>query len=1476
MKNLYYGFVSLLIALTLAVGCIEDPTTTNDVNVGGGSNKEFMSVTAALEIEAPTNSEASRTTLIDNNGGKVMWSEGDAIGAVSSDGTITKCVATSIDGDIAEFSVPTDTKYAIYPYSSSQSYNTQNETLSHSLLSNITLDGSKRVFNNEQNTMVAHLTGSNLAFKNLCGYIEVKLKGSQVVKHLALRNNAKSWDALSGLGTIDPSDANEPKITTGNNQNTTFNWIYATCSNVQLGSEATSFYFIVPPRTYENLSICIGTENGSYSITSTNAITVNRSKIRPLATIDVDNLVHSTTTDLSEQGVANCYIVPQSSDAGYYSFPAQKINDAAKISDVAYAHLVWSEQKQLVSQVNYNASTGVVSFKYGGGNLEGNALVAVLDANHNALWSWHIWCTDQPQMTTVRKAGETKMLGVLDRNIGATYTPTTAEECSAISESDATAAIGMYYQYGRPTPFPKPTSIKNTSTESTAFNASNYELIYGFRAQGQTFAASNEAYSQEVALSYPNRYFVVYYTDKSGASVSTSSTAYHTWYTPAYNAYSNGMNLWYSSRLNTVDKKSDNDPCPAGYVVDENNAASGYLHNVTYNRVGWGSDAAKTYGYYYTCPSTGNTIYLPAAGYRNQDGKLSYIGRNFNIWAVPTDADNGNLSVYRIYGSSAEAQFETSYEQYTRAGFGFNVRCRLQNRSAIQDTAPVAPFDGEGTATSPFLIKTANDFTKLLGLCNGTILDDSNIDFKTAHYALANDINMSGATITPITPFSGTFDGGNYTLKNLTVTPTTDDAPTGLFGTTSDATIKNLNITSASITVTSAPQFHTGSVVGYALNSTIDNCTVEGNIKADTHATLNADSESRTNCAVVGGIVGFSKNSTISNSKFSGTLNATAGQYSGGIVGVAEGGKITKCTLDKGSHIYCAMNHCGGMTALAAFDVEISECVVEGNVVCKYHYVGGIAGRVQSGSIDKCLVSSSAYVHGGHNNESAIKDMEWKGTGGIVGIIETVADKGTSVSISNSACYTDVRGNLYIGGLVGSADATTDVSIPVSISNSIFVGNLTVNYYNGSKYSCVGGFIGCSNQYGNTMINVSNCVALVRGIIGNSKATQGGYGGCVGYAKYTSFERCYTNLDSATIVMENGAAVANTSVNKWGNLFGTSNNTVSYKNCYYVTGTKGVDNSTAPSYTSVEALAISDMTNGTLLNKLSSAGGSWTTSVSNYPAPSTAPANTTTLTLAGKTRVSIIGDSISTFGGWIPSGFSAYYPKSTAVTAPQHTYWYKLIYNYMSNATFDKNIAWSGSVVARSTDSSLTGSAAAKNCFIERFINYGMGNPDVIIFYGGTNDVRNKARTVSLYPGHAVYLASGYKASDCPTDEEMKVVFDDADNRKTRAEIEAMDDTTFVYAYVKLLSLMHEQYPSAKVVMLIGDWIPAGSRQAMLKIAAHYKAKYGYRCVDLQEISPYESSTVIPKYDGCHPNEKGFEVMASYIYEKVGSYIDNK
>ena len=675
MKKFYYNLCLMLVAAILAVGCTEDFAT--DKNPINGST-EFIEVVADIECDAET-----RTTLLDNNGGKVLWSEGDAIGAVLEDGTITKVVASSVSGTSATFSVPATTKYAIYPYASNTTYDAEKGTLSHALVNTVALDGSAKVFGDGQNVMVAHLAGNALPFKHLCGYVEVKLKGTGKVKHIALRSNTRTWDAISGMAHISLNDLNEPTAvfsTDYRNANAAYNWVYATCDNVELSkSEATSFYFVVPPRTYENLSICVQTENGSYAISSKNAITVNRAKIRPIAAIDIDEYKPATTADLSANGLANCYIVPQGSDAKFYSFPAQKINTEEKLANVAYAHVLWSDRAKVITNVSYDAATGTVSFKYDGGNKEGNAMVSVFDANHNSIWTWHIWCTDQPEAVKI------KTHVMLDRNLGATYAPTTLDEAKNITKENADKTLGLYYQYGRPIPFPAPTSLTNTTAESTSarFGAgSDYELMYGFKDLLQCFQFSTWTNTFNGMLTNPLIFCTVYFTNAYLAATSTSATNFHAFCSDIPMPCTNNKNLWYAENADVVSAKGNTDPCPPGYCVDDFETFKAALYGTTINRIDQGNpESENTYGYSYQCPTTNQVIWFPANGFRTQNGVYSSVGSIANVWTVRA-CTYTNLYGIRWYTARKTDPTNTWYTSgINTLAWGFNVRCRAIDRT---------------------------------------------------------------------------------------------------------------------------------------------------------------------------------------------------------------------------------------------------------------------------------------------------------------------------------------------------------------------------------------------------------------------------------------------------------------------------------------------------------------------------------------------------------------------------------------------------------------------------------------------------------------------------------------------------------------------------------------------------------------------------------------------------------------------------
>ncbi|MBO5813266.1 MAG: hypothetical protein J6R13_01970, partial [Alistipes sp.] len=1414
----------------------------------------------------------------------------DTIGAVSGDGTVTACVASEIDGECATFQVPTDTEYAIYPFVEGMQFNATRKALDYTLPSEVTLDGSKKVFGDKENVAVAHLLSGKLLFRNLCGYVEVKLKGTQTVKHIALRNNSHNWDALSGYGSIYFTNADEPTIVTGTDHGSTFNFAYAVCNNVQLSSaEATSFYFIVPPRTYKNMSICIQTEKGSYSTIIQEPVTVTRSMIHPFATIDLDQITPNGLTSLAEDGVANCYVVPQGAEAKYYAFPARKINATANLEGAAYAHLSWSESETLIDNVCYDAASGNVIFKYEGNNAEGNAAIVVMDASHKILWTYHIWCTDKPENLTIN-SGSTKY-GVMDRNIGATHTPKTPDAAKALSLTDAADAMGLYYQYGRPTPFPRIKDVTIVKEDVAYGSNTRLGLQYAFAKYNQVFTFSTAVNSYEQALTYPKAFYTIYYSSASAseATYSDSSTVNDTWYgKTVYHPFNDRDKLWYSEDADIVSKKSDNDPCPAGYVVDENVGASAWMGGKQYTTVN-NSVTQKAMGYYYQDPASESLVWLPAQGFRSRGSAVvNYIGSNYNLWTAYSTSPANNLNCVRISGGNPS--FNTGYLQASQA---FGIRCRMVDRSSLQQVESVSAFEGQGTEAAPYLIKTANDMIKLAGLCGGTMTAEGPTDFKTAHYALAGNIDMAGMEMMPVSPFNGVFDGKTFTISGVTITPV-GGQPNGLFGTIENATIKNLNLENSVLNVTTN-DLHTGGFVGMATGSTIDNCNFRGTVMSACSASFASTSGSNGASAVVGGIVAYAINTTVSNCNISGAIEASKGQFTGGVTGHFEGGKIDNCKILNGTYLYSSMNHTAGIAGRITCDAEITNCVVDAPVICGYATNGGIVGRMQSGVISNCLVTSNSEIIG-HKNQSAVSYTD---TGGLVGLVQTAANQGTKAIIKDCACYANVSANTYVGGLFGQLKATAG-TCEVNVVNCLFKGHVTCVSKNTYNYGVAAGIVGSSNN-GATMdkTNLVNCVALVDGISFNSSATAAGFGGLIGYAKHTDTYASYTNLEIADIVSQEGKAIAEySSLKNWGALFGLGHGDTTmckFSDVYYSSvGDKiGATASGAPTYTNTEGMTSTQMTDGTLLAKLNAAVSTWnSTAASNlqastwvagadgYPVPSSVPADTGSAAgTVKKTRVSLIGDSISTFKGWLPAGYNSFYPIATnpTVISATQTYWYKLIYKYMSNAVLEKNIAWTGTVVARSTDETyLTTDHGAGHCFVERFRDDGMGNPDVILLHGGTNDVGNRGKSIAVHPNYPTYGGSGYSQSMCPTDAEMAAVFSTVDAATTWEALVALNDTSFVEAYSKLVAMMHFKHPNAKVVMLIGDWIHAGTRQAIHKIADHYGAKYGYKCVDFQDISPYGSYNVIPKESGCHPNEAGFEVMADYIYKQAGSYIDPK
>ena len=166
------------------------------------------------------------------------------------------------------------------------------------------------------------------------------------------------------------------------------------------------------------------------------------------------------------------------------------------------------------------------------------------------------------------------------------------------------------------------------------------------------------------------------------------------------------------------------------------------------------------------------------------------------------------------------------------------------------------------TLGMPIPIYTKEDLAKIGS--NETILvsPDSEYQFRAnSEYRLENDIDLSGISWTPLPAFSGTFDGNNKTISNLTINRTASYG--GLFN-TNTGRIKNLGLVNVDITnYSTGSQCYVGGIAGTSSGSgsQISNCYVTGTI-TDTR-------------------------------NMSGT--ATGIDYTGGIVGSLSGGSIIGC-----------------------------------------------------------------------------------------------------------------------------------------------------------------------------------------------------------------------------------------------------------------------------------------------------------------------------------------------------------------------------------------------------------------------------------------------------------------------------------------------------------------------------------------------------------------------------------------------------
>lgn len=125
--------------------------------------------------------------------------------------------------------------------------------------------------------MYAESDGTALAFKNLCGIIELRVKGSKNVKSILMTSSNMTF---SGTFTLEETDGVKAAKT-----GTSKAGVVLDCgTGVTLTEDGTIFRIAAPAGTYKGLKIQItATDDSIYEVTSSADITVVRSHIKPIS-----------------------------------------------------------------------------------------------------------------------------------------------------------------------------------------------------------------------------------------------------------------------------------------------------------------------------------------------------------------------------------------------------------------------------------------------------------------------------------------------------------------------------------------------------------------------------------------------------------------------------------------------------------------------------------------------------------------------------------------------------------------------------------------------------------------------------------------------------------------------------------------------------------------------------------------------------------------------------------------------------------------------------------------------------------------------------------------------------------------------------------------------------------------------------------------------------------------------------------------
>lgn len=417
-------------------------------------------------------------------------------------------------------------------------------------------------------------------------------------------------------------------------------------------------------------------------------------------------------------------------------------------------------------------------------------------------------------------------------------------------------------------------------------------------------------------------------------------------------------------------------------------------------------------------------------------------------------------------------------------------------------------------------------------------------------YYLANDVNMAGESWTPITGFTGVFDGNNFTISNLDLSASGSDNQ-ALFGTVGDgAEFYDVTFTDCNVT----GRYNVGILIG--------DVNANGHITANNIQFTDCNAYGTDSVAIFAGSMSADVSFDINDVNIADCNLTSTNDNCGPLIGYANvvHGDIRNCAAYT-STITARFTDGGGligsimMDSSATADVNIVDCNATGTLSTESgDYVGGFAGRFQGRyatykiHCHTCSTSVTVDVndtyHIGAGTGGFVGRTDWlchfvscSATGGIT--VDNVYDSaaqaiGGFTGLSGfgdtfTDCYAtgditfDATGCTLltnIGGFIGKNDWDSTGTI----TRCYATGDINITMPASCVWSGIGGFAGsCQGNYLKSGSTIERCWAFGDVTLSDEgdpdTANKGGLGGFIGAIWhigtntsdfYHTVENCYS------------------------------------------------------------------------------------------------------------------------------------------------------------------------------------------------------------------------------------------------------------------------------------------------------------------------------------------------------------------------------